>query len=94
MVGGTTYLIFIHVQLALSIVLIHVYIHCTIRGYHYTIDFNRGFWYGNLPRPFTFEGAKLLVTSMTAVEWYKSSAHILFLSQIRNAYAPNQHECV
>ena len=36
-------------------------VHCTICGYTpCTIDFSWGFWYGTLPCPFTFEGAKLL----------------------------------
>ena len=35
----------------------------------------------------TFEGAKLLAASTRAVEWYKSHAHILFLSEvISNSY--------
>ena len=36
----------------------------------------------NLLCPFTFEGTKLLATSTSAVEWYKSHAHISFLSEV------------
>ena len=65
----TRELYLVHVELAPHIA------HCAIHGYMpCAIDFSRGFWYGTctLPCPFTFKGAKLLATSMSAVEWYKS----------------------
>ena len=46
-----------------------------------TIEFIGGFWY-SIFFTCTFEGAKLLAASMSAVERYKSSAHISFLSKI------------
>ena len=46
------------------------------------IDFSRGFCYSTLPCPFTFEGAKLLATLTSAVEWYKSHTHTSFLSEV------------
>ena len=36
----------------------------------------------SLPCPFKLEGAKLLSTSTSAVEWYKSHAHTSFLSEV------------
>ena len=48
---------------------------CYMWVYGSAIDFCWGFWYGALPSPFTFEGAKLLTASKSAVEWYKSCAH-------------------
>ena len=69
----------VHVELAPSIALIH----CAMRRYRpCAIDFSRGFWYGTLPCPFTFEDAKLLAASTSAVEWYKSCAHTSFLSKV------------
>ena len=57
-----------------------VLIHCAICGYMtHAIDSSRGFWYSTLP---TFEIAKLLTASTSAIEWYKSCDHILFLSEI------------
>ena len=50
------------------------------------IDFTQGFWYGTLPYPFAFEGDKLLITSMIAVECYKSRAHILFLFEVNSNF--------
>ena len=47
-----------------------------------TIDFSQGFWYDTLPCPMMFESAKLLATSTRALEWYKSCAHISFLSKV------------
>ena len=50
---------------------------------HASIDFSWGFWYDTLPCPiYTFESAKLLATSTSAVEWYKSRGHISFLSKV------------
>ena len=51
---------------------------------HVPIDFSRGFWYDTLPYVdrITFESTKLLATSTSAVEWYKSFAHTSFLSKI------------
>ena len=46
------------------------------------IDFSWDFWYNTLSCPFTFKGAKHLTVLMSAVEWYKSRAHISFLSQV------------
>ena len=57
--------------------------HCTIHECTAcAIDFSRGFWYGTLPCPITFESAKLLAASTRAVEWYKSHAHTSFLSEV------------
>ena len=69
-------------------------IHCAIRGYtQCTIDFSRGFWYGTLPCPLTFEGAELLAASTSAVECYKSHAHTSSLSEvIQILYVPTQRE--
>ena len=51
----------------------HWLIHCAMCGYTpCAIDFS---WYGTLPCPFTFEDAKLLIASTSAVEWCKSLAH-------------------
>ena len=73
------YTLFTDIELVPSIVLIH----CTLRGcMPRAIDFSQGFWYGTLPRPFTIEGAKLLTTSTSAVEWYKSRAYTSFLSEV------------
>ena len=69
----------VHVELALRIALIHWAIHgCTSCA----IDFSWCFWYGTLSCPFTFEGAKLLATSASGVEWCKSHAHSSFLSEV------------
>ena len=57
-----------------------------------TIDFCRGFWYSTLPCPFTFEGAKLLATSTSAVAWYKSRAHTSFLYKVYYMYQLNVTE--
>ena len=43
-----------------------------------------------LSYPFMFEDAKLLAASTSAVEWYKSCAHILILSKVY--YVPTQCE--
>ena len=72
-------------------------IHCSIRAVHRgctvcTIDFSRGFWYGTLPCPMMFESAKLLAASMSAVEWYKSRAHISFLSEVIHMGQLNMNE--
>ena len=32
--------------------------------------------------PIMLEGAKLLAASMSAIEWYKSRAHIVLLSEV------------
>ena len=67
--------------------------HCTFRYstahtctwvYACAIDFSQGFWYGTLPcrLTYTLEGAKLVTASTRAVEWYKSRAHISFLSEV------------
>ena len=53
-------------------------------------DFSQGFWYDTLPCPIMFEGTKLLAALPSAVEWHKSRAHILFLSEV--IYVPTQHE--
>ena len=74
-----SHLYLVHVELAPCIALIHCAIH---RFTACAIDFSWGFWYGTLPCPITFKGAKLLATSTSAVEWYKSRAHTLFLSQV------------
>ena len=61
------------------------------------IDFSQGFWYSTLLGSFTLEGAKLLAASTellaaltSAVEWYKSHTHILFLSKLSNFHVPTQ----
>ena len=89
--GKQTRLYLIHVELAPCIALIH----CAIRGCTAcTIDrLSLRFWYGILPCPITFEGAKLLATSTSTLEWHKSHAHISFLSKvIQIIYAPTQRE--
>ena len=52
------------------------------------IDFSWGFWYSTLPHSFTLR-AQLLAASTSAVEWYKSRAHISsFLSKVQILYEP------
>ena len=46
------------------------------------IDNSQGFWYGTLPSPFMFEGVKLLAALMSAAQWCKFHAHILFQSKV------------
>ena len=82
---------------------IQIAIHCAIRPWVYytpcAINFNRGFWYWNstsaMPCPIMFQGAKLLATSTSAVEWYKSCAHTSFLSKtiqiLIYMYVPTQY---
>ena len=77
----TGWLYSVHVQLAPCSALIHV--RCAIHGCTWcAIDFSWGFWYGTMPCPITFEDAKLLTASTSAIEWYKSRAHTSFLSEV------------
>ena len=58
----------IHIWVGTALIHIHGCTACAV-------DFSRGFWYGTLPCPMTFKGAKLLTASTSAVEWYMSRAH-------------------
>ena len=62
----------------------HVELHCAILRYTpCALDFSWGLWYfAILPYPFTFECAKLLTASTSAVEWYKSRAQTSILSEV------------
>ena len=53
--------------------------HCAIRKWVYMLCIDFSWWY--FAMSFTFESTKLLATSTSAIEWYKSRAHILFLSK-------------
>ena len=75
------YIYLVHVELPLCIALIHCFISGTgVQHAPETLAEVSG--NSALPCPFVFESAKLLATSTSAVEWYKSHAHILFLSEV------------
>ena len=80
-----SYVYSIHVELPPRIGLMHCssVCGCMVRGYMVcAVDFSRGFWYGTLPCPIIFKGAKLLAASTNAVEWYKSHIHASFESEV------------
>ena len=81
----TSFTLSCHHALPWCIPLIHFSIHFFICGadiQHSPIDLSRGFWYGTLPCHMMFEGAKLLATSRSTVEWCKSCTHISFLFEV------------